>query len=80
MIRLIAAGLALLGLASACGGNTEEAARPATTGSAYTTAGSACTMTSAVPRKRSTPTAARRCPLSTTPADQARAVPVAPVG
>ena len=31
MIRLIAAGLALLGLAAACGGNTEEAAPPATT-------------------------------------------------
>ena len=31
MIRLIAAGLALVGLVSACGGNSEEAARPATT-------------------------------------------------
>ena len=31
MIRLIAAGLALLGLAAACGGNTEEAVPPATT-------------------------------------------------
>ena len=31
MIRLIAAGLALLGLAAACGGNSEEAAPPATT-------------------------------------------------
>ena len=31
MIRLIAAGLALLGLAAACGGTTEEATPPATT-------------------------------------------------
>ena len=31
MIRLIAAGLALLGLAAACGGNTEEAVPSATT-------------------------------------------------
>jgi outer membrane protein assembly factor BamB len=31
VIRLIAAGLALVGLASACGGNSEEAAPPATT-------------------------------------------------
>jgi outer membrane protein assembly factor BamB len=31
VIRLIAAGLALVGLASACGGNAEEAAPPATT-------------------------------------------------
>jgi len=31
VIRLIAAGLALLGLAAACGGNTDEAAPPATT-------------------------------------------------
>ena len=40
MTRLIAAGLAVLGLAAACGGNSEEAAPPATT-SAYTGAADA---------------------------------------
>ena len=54
MIRLIAAGLALLGLAAACGGNSEEAAPPATT-APYTGAADAPAAKPFPPAVRSAP-------------------------
>jgi len=54
VIRLIAAGLALLGLAAACGGNSEEAAPPGTTAS-YTGAADAPSAKPFPPAVRSAP-------------------------